>query len=82
MDGPARSGRAARQLEGGVHLFANYQATPQSPCKKNNHVLVSVADPDPCDLGPSGSGSGFISQRYAFYHKAKIVRKTLISTVL
>ncbi len=48
----------------------------------------SVADPDPLDpyvFGPSGSGS--ISQRYgskfgSFYHQAKIVRKTLIPTVL
>jgi hypothetical protein len=50
----------------------------------------SVADPDPSDpyfFGPSGSGS--VSQRYgarygsgSFYHQAKIVRKTLIPTVL
>ncbi len=53
----------------------------------------SVADPDPQDpyaFGPSGSG--YISQRYTdpdpaqdpgcFYHQAKIVRKTLIPTVL
>jgi hypothetical protein len=39
----------------------------------------SVADPDPSDpyvFGPPGSGSG------SFYHQAKIVRKTLIPTVL
>jgi hypothetical protein len=52
----------------------------------------SVADPEPnpdrSDLyvfGPSGSGSGSISQRSgpgSFYHNGKIVRKTLISTVL
>jgi hypothetical protein len=47
----------------------------------------SVADPDPSDpyvFGPPGSLSGSISQRYgsgSFYHQAKIVRKTLISTV-
>ena len=37
----------------------------------------SVADPDPSDpyiFGPPGSGS--------FYHQSKIVRKTLIPTVL
>ena len=43
---------------------------------------ISVADPDPNPdpdprvFGPPGSGSG------SFYHHAKIVRKTLISTVL
>jgi hypothetical protein len=54
----------------------------------------SVADPDPhmdssdpYVFGPSGSGFGSISQRYrsgsgSFYHQAKIVRKTLIPTVL
>ncbi len=44
----------------------------------------SVADPDqedPYVFGPSGSGS--ISQRSgSFYHQSKIVRKTLIPTVL
>jgi hypothetical protein len=48
----------------------------------------SVADPDPSDpyvFGPPGSGS--ISQRHvsvsgSFYHKGKIVRKTLIPTAL
>ncbi len=54
-------------------------------------VLCSVADPDPNPdphvFGPPGSGS--ISQRYGsgsgagpFYHHAKIVRKTSVSTVL
>jgi hypothetical protein len=38
-------------------------------------------------FGSPGSGSGYISQRYgsgsgSFYHQAKIVRKTLIPTVL
>jgi hypothetical protein len=54
--------------------------------------LISVADPnpipdsdppDPHVFGPPGSGS--ISQRYgsgSFYHLAKIVRKTLIPTIL
>jgi hypothetical protein len=49
---------------------------------------TSVPDSDPPDLhvfGPPGSGS--TSQRYgsgsgSFYHQAKIVRKTLIPTVL
>ncbi len=55
----------------------------------------SVADPDPNEdpdpsdpyvFGPPGSESGSISQRHAgsgsFYHQAKVVRKTLIPTVL
>ncbi len=49
-----------------------------------NGLLGSVADPDPYDFGPPGSGSGFISQRYgsgsdsgSFYHQAKIVRNNL-----
>ncbi len=48
-----------------------------------------VADPDPYVFGPPGSGSGSISQRYgsgsgsgSIYHRAKIVRKPLIPTVL
>ncbi len=40
-----------------------------------------------CVFGPPGSGSGSTSQRNgsgsgSFYHQAKIVRKTLISTIL
>jgi hypothetical protein len=48
----------------------------------------SVPDPpDPHVFGPPGSGSGSTSQRYgsgsgSFYHLAKIVRKTLIPTIL
>jgi hypothetical protein len=51
-------------------------------------LITSVPDPpDPHVFGPQGSGSGSTSQRYGsgsgfFYHKAKIVGKTLISTVL
>ncbi len=51
---------------------------------------VQDPDPDPPDqhvFGPPGSGFGSISQRYgsgsgSFYHRAKIVRKTLIPTIL
>ncbi len=49
-------------------------------------VTGSVGDPDPSDpyvFGPPGSGS--FRQRYgsgSFYHPAKIVRNTLIPTVL
>jgi hypothetical protein len=52
----------------------------------------SVPDPDPPDphvFGPPRSGSGSTSQRYgsgsgsgSFYHRAKIVRKTLIPSIL
>jgi hypothetical protein len=60
-------------------------------------VSSSVADPnpdpDPHLFGPPGSGSGSTSQRHgsgsccrsgsgSFYHHAKIVRKTLIPTIL
>jgi hypothetical protein len=57
-------------------------------------VYSGVADPDlnldssdPYVFGSPGSGSGPISQRYgsgseSYYHQAKIVRKTLIPTVL
>jgi hypothetical protein len=50
------------------------------------YLLISVADPEPHDpyvFGPPGSGS--ISTRYgsgSFYNQAKIVRKTIIPTVL
>jgi hypothetical protein len=51
----------------------------------NESIESSVADPYPSDpyIGPPGSGSG--SQRYgsgSFYNQEKIVRKTLIPTVL
>jgi hypothetical protein len=60
-------------------------------CDFSYYEQSSVAnpDPDPHDFGPPGSGS--ISQRYgfgsvsgsgSFYHHAKIVRKTLIPTIL
>ncbi len=47
----------------------------------------SIVPSNPYVFGPPGSASGSISQRYrsgsgSFYRKAKIVRKTLISTVL
>jgi hypothetical protein len=54
------------------------------PTKTFGDVLAgSVADPDPHVFGPPGSGP--ISQRYgsgSFYHHVKIVRKTLIPTIL
>jgi hypothetical protein len=46
-------------------------------------IQSSVADPNPHVFKPPGSGS--TSQRYgsgSFYHHAKIVRKTLIPTIL
>jgi hypothetical protein len=50
-------------------------------------VSVSVGDPDPDPFvfGPPRSGSGHVSQRYgsrSLNHQAKIVRKTLIPTIL
>ncbi len=53
----------------------------------------SVTDPDPHVFGPpgsvstsqrygSGSGSGSSSRSGSFYHHEKIVRKTLIPTIL
>jgi hypothetical protein len=73
-------------------------AKPGSDNKQINSrfLSTSVADPDPNPdpdppdphvFGPPGSGSP--SQRYgsgsgsgSFYHRAKIVRKTLIPTIL
>ena len=65
-------------------------------CSFNGSVADPNLDPDPPDprvLGPPGSGSESISQRYGFgsgygsgsrtfCQQAKIVRKTLIPTVL
>jgi hypothetical protein len=39
-------------------------------------VVVLTSVPDPHVFGPPGHGSG------SFYHHAKIVRKTLITTIL
>jgi hypothetical protein len=51
--------------------------------------IVADSDQDPYVFGPPGSGSGSVSRRYGsvsgsgpFYPQAKIVRKTLIPTVL
>jgi hypothetical protein len=52
------------------------------------HLENSVADPDPRDpyvFGPRGSRSGTFGTRNgsgSIYNQAKIVRKTLIPTVL
>jgi hypothetical protein len=63
-------------------------------CSKSEAFILpsSVADPNPDSDPPDPNvfgppGSGFISQRYGsrsgyFYHHAKIVRKTLIPTIL
>jgi hypothetical protein len=51
-----------------------------------SNLVISVANPDPPDphvFGPPGYGS--TRQRYgsgSFYHRAKIVRKTFIPTIL
>jgi hypothetical protein len=65
---------------------------------QSDTLHTSVPDPDPVDpdphvFGPPGSGSGSTGQRYgsgsgsrsgsgSFYHHAKIVRKTLIPSIL
>jgi hypothetical protein len=69
-----------------VHDVFMYGVAHQSPAMTGRG---SVADPDPHVFGPPGSGS--TSQRYgsgscsgsgSLYHRAKIVRKTLIHTIL
>jgi hypothetical protein len=57
-------------------LVASYEQCCGSGSTSSSHVF-----------GPPGSGSGSTSQRYgsrsgSFYHHAKIVRKTLIPTIL
>ncbi len=53
------------------------------------YISSSVPDPhpDPYIFGPPGSASGSVSHKYgsgsgSFHHQTKIVRKTLISTIL
>jgi hypothetical protein len=68
----------------GYFLFQyRYPYAQLQACSLNWFVNVrfSVVDPDPNIFGPPGSGS--ISTRSgSFNHQAKIVRKTLIPTVL
>ncbi len=56
------------------------RSVPLTNGSASGRPKTSVADPDPDPhvLGPPGSGSGSGS----FYHHAKIVRKTLILTIL
>jgi hypothetical protein len=60
------------------HLAQSYPS--QAEPSKKSQDKISVADPnlnpDPYVFGLTGSGSG------SFFHQAKIVRKTLIPTVL
>jgi hypothetical protein len=64
-------------INSGSELFNHFGSRP---------VSYGVADPDPPDPHVFGSpGSGSTSERYgsgSFYHHAKIVRKTLIPTIL
>jgi hypothetical protein len=58
-----------------------------SHCDGDGHCCGSrsPSPKDPYVFGPPGSGFGSVRQRYgsgSFYHQAKIVRKTLIPTVL
>jgi hypothetical protein len=57
----------------------------QESAGRLQQVECSVVDPDPYVFGPPGPGSGSSSQWHgsgSFYHRTKIVRKTLIPTVL
>jgi hypothetical protein len=69
-----------------LHFLRRSQAVNPGVLQTTQHKRqTSGADPDPDVFGPSRSGSG--STRYgsgseSFYHQAKIVRKTLIPTVL
>jgi hypothetical protein len=50
-------------------------------CEINVKLASSVADLDPYVFGPPGSES--VGKRYgSFYHQAKIVRKSSVTTVL
>ncbi len=75
-DQPSRTGRCAPPTSIPSSL-------PGHTCPHKHYVSSSVADPDPHDFGPPGSGS--TSQRYGsgsgyFYYQSKIVKKTLIPT--
>jgi hypothetical protein len=82
------SGDSRRTLAGERTLAVGTRAKQGVQGRPAKHKLyTSVADPDPHVFGPPGSGSGSTSQRYrsgsgSFYHHAKIVRKTLILTIL
>jgi hypothetical protein len=65
-----------------LHLYVHAYSSIDNPqCCRS----ARCPNPDPSVFGPPGTGS--ISHRYgsesgSFYHQAKIVRKTLISTAL
>jgi hypothetical protein len=76
---------AALAVPPAVGISARPHSNTNNKSVSTPTVTRSVADPDPNPhvFGPPGSGS--ISQRYgsgSFYHHAKIVRKTLIPTIL
>ncbi len=70
------------------HLLAATQAPPShSLLPLNDNIGDPDPHPDPYVFGPAVSAFGSVSQKYrsesgSFHHQAKIVRKTLISTVL
>jgi hypothetical protein len=79
---PARRSQAHRRGGGGDGLGRHRPQHHRQPSRGELY-----ADPDPRVFGPPGSGFGSISQRFgsgsgSFYHQAKIVGKTSISTVL
>jgi hypothetical protein len=84
---PARCAQARRRGGGGDGLGRHSPQHHRQPSGGEFYTDNSVADPDPRIFGPPGSGFGSICQRFgsgsgSFYHQAKIVRKTSISTVL
>jgi hypothetical protein len=83
LSSPARSNK--RRTLTTVRRLTSVTSMTVLPAKSRRRLAVCVAGsvPDPHVSVPPGSG--FISQRYgsgSFYHKAKIVRKTSIPTVL
>ncbi len=71
----------------GREAFHRYMLCIENNPARNGQKRLPVQDPYPDAhvFGPPGSGSRSISQRYgsdSFYHQEKIVRKTLIPTVL
>ncbi len=70
--------------QGGVHPQEDLVQVLYTHGVPKNFILpLSVVDTDA--FGPPGSASGSVSHKYgsgSFYHSAKVVKKTLISTVL
>jgi hypothetical protein len=82
---PARAEEACQIYDPTTKLIILHRSSKKSLL---GSVPVPDPNPDPPDpnvLGPPKSGSGSTTQRYgsgSFYYHAKIVRKTLILTIL